>query len=88
MRNCQYQETFITKNKLKKEKWWKSAYIRNYSLHIIKDLIRYSPFFLIKSKNLVKKMISHDVQKKFILCFLPEIRAVLHLDKAALIIGA
>ena len=36
VRNCQYQEIFITKNKLKKEKWWKSAYIRKYSFHIKK----------------------------------------------------
>ena len=83
VRNCQYQEIFITKNKLKKEKWWKSTYIRKYSLHIIKDLIRYSPFFLIKLKDIVKKMVCHDVQMKFILCFLPAIRAVLHLDKTS-----
>ena len=83
MRKCQYQETFITKNKQKKEKWWKSAYTRKSSLHIIKNLIGYSPFFLKKSKNLEKKMISHDVQMKFILGFLPAIRAVLHLDKTS-----
>ena len=83
MRNCQYQEIFITKNKLKKEKWWKSACIRKYSLHIIKELIRYSPFFLRKLKDIVKKMVCHDVQMKFILCFLPAIRSVLHLDKTS-----
>ena len=36
VRNCQYQEIFITKNKLKKEKWWKGAYIKKYSWHIKK----------------------------------------------------